>query len=268
MSLRASVDDGYRVTVIPARVGVLVTLLCAAAGCSTSSGVEVMSQQVRDHTDAPVPVVVSVTATATHVQGGASEPASRARALAPTSAQVRRTLARAVEAGSSTTHFNALSSARTFPDGHGRWLTALIAQRWPTGDGRGQVTFVWHDDRLVGTAERVEVLGINRITPAVGGVFVVSYLHYGPHDAYCCPSKPLFDVTYRWNGARLRASKAMPSGVNGWSKVTVPRLRSADEPLLGRRASPIAVSPSRHGRMLGAAPQRSRSIQTCTWMGT
>jgi hypothetical protein len=102
------------------------------------------------------------------------------------------------------------------PDGHGGWLTAVPAVRWPTADGFGQVVLFWHDRTFIGseTLARLPSLGPEAAALAIVKAgpdrIVIRFARYRPSDAMCCPSLRPIEIVYSWNGRSLRASASVP----------------------------------------------------------
>ncbi|WP_433455176.1 LppP/LprE family lipoprotein [Streptomyces sp. CA-142005] len=92
----------------------------------------------------------------------------------------------------------------------GSYLTAVIGTRSPSADGRGQLVFLWHGTTFVGLDSSSESLAIQAITPGKPGTIRVTYAHYGPDDALCCPSLAAVTIEYRWNGRGFTPSGMPP----------------------------------------------------------
>ncbi|MCO5994782.1 LppP/LprE family lipoprotein [Actinoallomurus rhizosphaericola] len=128
----------------------------------------------------------------------------------PDQAAIRRVLTRTVEAADPSTHFVSDRPPVTTPDGHGGTLTAVIGQRYPTADGKGQLVFFWHGTRFLGWDAVTETDAVREVT-AGPGRFRVTYLHYAARDPECCPSLPPAAVTYTWqDDGRLATAGTRP----------------------------------------------------------
>jgi hypothetical protein len=115
-----------------------------------------------------------------------------------------------VETGDPSEHFAPSSAPVTVADGSGGYLTAVIGTRSPSADGRGQLVFFWHGTTFVGWDSSSESLAIQAIAPGKPGTFRVTYDHYGPDDALCCPSLAAVTIEYRWNGRGFTPSGMPP----------------------------------------------------------
>ncbi|MCO5973334.1 LppP/LprE family lipoprotein [Actinoallomurus soli] len=125
----------------------------------------------------------------------------------PGQAAIRRVLTRTVEAADPSTHFVSDRPPVTTPDGHGGTLTAVIGQRYPTADGKGQLVFFWHGTRFLGWDAVTETDAVRAVTAGPGS-FRVTYLHYAARDPECCPSLSPAAVTYTWQDD----DRLVPSG--------------------------------------------------------
>jgi hypothetical protein len=122
-------------------------------------------------------------------------------------------MARTVEAADPSTHLVLDSRPVTTSDRHGGTLTAAVGQRYPTADGMGQLVFFWHGTRFLGWDAITETDSVRSVTGGPG-YFRITYLHYAPQDAECCPSLPPAPVTYTWeDSGRLVASGRRPQHV-------------------------------------------------------
>jgi hypothetical protein len=135
---------------------------------------------------------------------------------------VRRELHAASELNDQTEHFEPAWPILTTPDGYGGTLSVVGALRTPSGDGRGQAVFFWHDGKLVGAAPRYEALGIKDWRATGAGAFTVTYADYASGDAMCCPSR-FVTVRYKWNGRTLAPTTPEPSSIyDGNLRVRLP----------------------------------------------
>lgn len=152
--------------------------------------------------------------------------ASAAAPVRPSAAAIARVLAGTIEVapgGSARCKASACErlhqDGRTVvvADGHGGWLTAVPAVRWPTADGYGQVVLFWHDRVFLGseTLARLPSLGTEAASLAIvrsgRDRIVVRFARYRPSDAMCCPSLRPVEIVYRWNGRALKASAPVPA---------------------------------------------------------
>lgn len=115
-------------------------------------------------------------------------------------------------------HLRQDGKAVVVPDGHGGWLTAIPAVRWPTADGYGQYVLFWHNDTFVGsnTLATLPSLGKESVSLAIVGHgpnrVTIRYAVYKPSDPMYHPSLKPREIRYAWNGRRLEASAAVPEG--------------------------------------------------------
>lgn len=174
-----------------------------------------------------LPALLLAAASAWLGVGAALLPAASAAApVRPSAAAIARVLAGSVEVApgeSARCKANACErlhqDGRTVvvPDGHGGWLTAVPAVRWPTADGHGQVVLFWHDRTFLGseTLARLPSLGAEAASLAIvrsgRDRVVVRFARYRPSDAMCCPSLKPIEIVYRWNGRALKASAPVPA---------------------------------------------------------
>ncbi|HET7666666.1 MAG TPA: LppP/LprE family lipoprotein [Mycobacterium sp.] len=139
-----------------------------------------------------------------------------------TRAAVRGQLHAASEVNDPAEHFTPAWPLLNTPDGHGGTLSAVGALRTPSGDGRGQAVFFWHDGHLVGTAPRYEALGIKDWRVAGSGMFAITYADYASGDAMCCPSR-FVTIRYQWTGHALAPTSREPSSIyDGNLRVRLP----------------------------------------------
>lgn len=203
-----------RVTAVALLAAVLLAVT-AAAGCRSEQRTAVRppesSSPATPAGSAPNPVPSSpqpapATRTATPTTSAAAPSAG-----VPDRAAIRRVLTRTVEAADPSTHFTSVRPPVTTSDRHGGTLTAVIGQRYPTADGKGQLVFFWHGTRFLGWDAGTETDAVRDVTAGPGS-FRVTYLHYAERDPECCPSLPPATVTYTWqDGGRLAASGAPPA---------------------------------------------------------
>ncbi|MCO6009233.1 LppP/LprE family lipoprotein [Actinoallomurus purpureus] len=116
-------------------------------------------------------------------------------------------MTRTVEVADPSTHFTGDSRPVTTSDRHGGDLTAVVGQRIPTADGKGQLVFFWHGTTFIGWDAVTETDSIRRIT-AGPGYFTVTYTHYAAKDPMCCASLPPVTITYAWQDS----GRFVPSG--------------------------------------------------------
>jgi hypothetical protein len=144
----------------------------------------------------------------------------------PTTAQINKVLSEAVEVapgepanckGKTCERLHRLDTVVIVTDGHGGWLTAVPAERWPTADGYGQLVLFWHDRGFVGseTLAHLPSLGPEAVSLAIVGSgpdrIVIRFARYRPSDAMCCPSLKPMTIVYTWTGKDLKASAQVPS---------------------------------------------------------
>ncbi|GAA0345429.1 LppP/LprE family lipoprotein [Actinoallomurus spadix] len=198
-----------RVTAVALLAAVLVAVT-AAAGCRSEQRTAIRPPESASPAtpawSAPSPVPSSPqSAPATRTASAAAPSAG-----VPDRAAIRRVLTRTVEAADPSTHFASVRPPVTTSDRHGGTLTAVIGQRYPTADGKGQLVFFWHGTRFLGWDTGTETDAVRGVTAGPGS-FRVTYLHYAERDPECCPSLPPATVTYTWqDGGRLAASGAPP----------------------------------------------------------
>lgn len=155
----------------------------------------------------------------------AAGPAGAAGYVAPGRTAVASLMARAEEyaqsrSGAQATgeHLHPFGHAVVVPDGHGGWITAIPAVRWPTADANGQLVLFWHNRTFVGTSSLAAWpnLGQEAVQVAIVRVGVntiaVKYAVYKPTDPMCCPSLPAVRIRYSWSGSKIVASAKVPAG--------------------------------------------------------
>lgn len=126
-----------------------------------------------------------------------STPGSTPASGAPDQATIQSAMTRTVEAEDPTTHFAPVGSPVTASDRNGGTLTAVIGQRTPTADGKGQLVFFWQGNRFIGWDAETEAMSITKVAGG-NGYFTVTYVHYAAKDPFCCASLPPVNVTYVW----------------------------------------------------------------------
>lgn len=97
----------------------------------------------------------------------------------------------------------------TVSDGHGGYLTAVSAARFP-GDGHGMLVFFWHNQTFLGWDTDEETWTVS-LSAKGANVIDATYADYAPKDPACCPSLAPVTITYRWDGTRLSQSQTLPS---------------------------------------------------------
>jgi hypothetical protein len=170
-------------------------------------------------------LVAAALAALAAVVAPAAGPAGAAGYVAPGRTAVASLMARAEEyarsrSGTQATgeHLHPFGRAVVVPDGHGGWITAIPAVRWPTADAYGQLVLFWHNRTFVGTSSLAAWpdLGQEAVQVAIvrAGVntIVVKYAVYKPTDAMCCPSLPAVRIRYSWSGSKIVASAKVPAG--------------------------------------------------------
>ena len=142
----------------------------------------------------------------------ALNPAARAATGdAPTWAQVTGVMSRTVETSAPTVTFTPVGPMTSSPDGKGTGtITAVVGQRTPSGDGSGQVVFLWHNDTFIGYDSQAEKVGVTAVAATAGG-FTVSYPGYRVGDPLAKPSGRPVKATYTWTGSGFRASATPPT---------------------------------------------------------
>jgi hypothetical protein len=146
--------------------------------------------------------------------------------VAPSHTAVMKLMARANEVapeekagctGPHCEHLHPMGKAVVVPDGHGGWLTAIPAVRWPTADGYGQLVLFWHNKTFVGTDALTPLPNLGNEAFTVGVVragkdtVVLKYARYKSTDPMCCPSLPPVKVAFHWNGTKVVASEPVPA---------------------------------------------------------
>jgi hypothetical protein len=159
--------------------------------------------------------------------GGTAWVASAAKPAVPTAAQVNRILRAATEVGtggncpkgkSCAEHLHQMKRL-TVPDGHGGFLTAVLAVRWPTADGYGQYVLFWHDTTFLGSQNLTPLPKLGREATSIEAAKVrghgieLTFANYSPKNPLCCPSLKPVVSTYRWDGSRLVNSRRLPRSV-------------------------------------------------------
>lgn len=169
-----------------------------------------------DHA-APSPPAPTATASPAATTPSPTPPAPRASTASPAPATgtpsrsaIRRLMARTTEVAAPEGHFVLDREPVSVADGYGGTLTAAVGQRYPTADAHGQLVFFWHGTRFLGLDSVSESDTINDLRHGPTGTFHVTYAHYAPSDAECCPSLRPVTVAYHWNGSRLAASGTPP----------------------------------------------------------
>jgi len=214
----AVIDKNTSISVVRSRAAAVVLLTAvAAAGCrsekpspqpSTSSAPAMPAASASSPAPSsplPAPSTHSPTPTAS---------TSAPSVGVPDRAAIRRVMTRTVEAADPSTHFVSDRSQVTTSDRHGGTLTAAVGQRYPTADGMGQLVFFWHGTRFLGWDAVTETDSVRNLTSGPG-YFRITYLHYRPQDAECCPSLPPAAVTYTWqDSGRLVASGRRPQHIS------------------------------------------------------
>lgn len=140
----------------------------------------------------------------------AAPPSAGSRADVPSPSAIARVMTATAETDDASEHFAPSSAPVTVADGSGGHLTAVLGTRSPSADGHGQLVYFWHGTTFVGWDSSSESLAIQAITPGKPGAIRVTYAHYGPDDALCCPSLPAVTIEYRWNGHGFTPSGMPP----------------------------------------------------------
>jgi hypothetical protein len=133
-------------------------------------------------------------------------------AQAPTTAQITARLRHTIEIGTKGEYFRALGHPiKTIKDGRGTGtLTAVVGNRWPTADAKGQVVFFWHNQTFIGQSASYETTAVGKITSPALGTFIIPYARYKPTDPVCCPTLKPLKVTYSWSGHTLISNGVPP----------------------------------------------------------
>lgn len=163
----------------------------AGTGSPPTQGAGQEATAVPSGRPAPVPAIAPVA-------GGTLPPTER-----PTMTEISLRTSQTLEA--SGAHFIPVGEPLTIADGRSGSLTAVLAVRYGTADGIGQLVFFWHNATFLGWNE----LHPSRLVVAVvsprPGLFAVSYAQYAPRDPPTFPSLPSKTVSYAWDGSRLVA---------------------------------------------------------------
>ncbi|GAA4633104.1 hypothetical protein GCM10023196_069330 [Actinoallomurus vinaceus] len=208
------IENNARVSFVRPRAAAVVLLAAVtAAGCrpdKPSAQPPVFSAPATPTTAASSPVPSSPSPTAETRSPPPTASASVPAVGVPNRAAIRRVLARTVEAPDPSTHFVLDRRPVTTSDRQGGTLTAVVGQRYPTADGMGQLVFFWHGTRFLGWDAVTETDAVRGLTGGPG-YFRITYPHYAPQDAECCPSLPPAAVRYTWeDSGRLVASGTRP----------------------------------------------------------
>lgn len=92
-------------------------------------------------------------------------------------------------------------------------LSAVIASRWPTADGYGQVILFFRGTQFLGLNSLNEATSIHKLSPDGPHAFQATFANYTPTDALVDPTLPPVTVTYHITGNRIIPSRSLPSGV-------------------------------------------------------
>ncbi len=92
-------------------------------------------------------------------------------------------------------------------------LSAVIANRWPTADGYGQVVLFFRGTQFLGLNAMEEATSIQKLSPDGPQAFRVTFANYKPTDAMADPTLPPVTVVYRIIGNRIVPSRSLPPGV-------------------------------------------------------
>lgn len=84
------------------------------------------------------------------------------------------------------------------------------------------MVFFWHGQDFVGTDRHDAGEGIIALSSPGAATFIVRYEHWGPKDGHCCPSLPVVDVRYHWDGKRFAVQGRPPSdGYSLWGPIVM-----------------------------------------------
>jgi hypothetical protein len=132
-------------------------------------------------------------------------------------------MALTVEVANTSTTFMPIGNPVTVSDGASGTLTAIIGQRSPSADGKGQLIFFWHDTSFLGWNSDHETLDFGGLSAAGPGQIDAQVIVFGPNDPLCCPTSPPVTIAYQWNGQQIAPSGPPPAGA--LRPVQVRRLR-------------------------------------------
>jgi hypothetical protein len=170
-----------------------------------------------------VAVTTSVSTTAAVPVASSTTTSPRVSPVVPSISQISFELSRTVEIADRTTHFSANDDPVTVSDGAGGWLTGIVAGRFPTADGHGQLVFFWHNTTFIGLDSHVESIQIMRLVAAGTGTLTVRYTQYASTDALCCPSLAPATIDFHWDGHTMTSS-GVPPGHRAGEAATVTTL--------------------------------------------
>src|SRR5579871_4148213 len=135
-------------------------------------------------------------------------------AAAPTMKQINARLSHTIEIGVKGENFRITGHPLTVKDGRGTGtITAVIGQRWPTADAKGQVVFFWHNAVFSGMSANFETPEVLSHKSPAAGTFVITYARYKKSDPMCCPTLKPLKVTYAWSSNHTFISNGMPPKV-------------------------------------------------------
>jgi LppP/LprE lipoprotein len=156
--------------------------------------------------------------------GCLAPPAFGSARLAPR--QVIRHFMHATAEGGTGRRFQPVGPRHTIGDGVGGVVTAQVGMPDPTADGYGDLVFFFHGRRFLGWDSDRTALSIGRLA-VEGDAFRVPYANYRAGDPLCCPSQRPVEVSYRWDGKRIRARGTPPRPRGNAVRLISARVRRA-----------------------------------------
>ncbi len=130
--------------------------------------------------------------------------------------QIRAVMARTVETAQPMVHFAPADAALTVDDGRGAGsLTAIVGMRTSMNARVGQLVFFWHSipggkSVFLGWDSSDETGRVLRLASPGQGAFSITYAHFAPRDAACCPSLAPVRVDSGWSGSILISNGVPP----------------------------------------------------------
>jgi hypothetical protein len=97
-------------------------------------------------------------------------------------------------------------------------FTAVVAERAPTADGKGQIVVFFRGKTFASLALPGEVAALAGVKAAGPGEFVVGFVNYRSSDPLCCPSGTPRSIerTYRWDGRAFAPDSPVPANLTAY----------------------------------------------------
>lgn len=195
----------FRTLPIPLAALALALLACLLAGCGGGSDTGVVTDAQTTTVTRTVTTPQAPPTTTTATTATTPVPTTTGTTVPAPNPSAPLTLA-AAEAVLNRRGFATLTARDFRPD---QMLKVLLGVRRDAPEGRAQQAFFFVGDRFIGT-DTSDTSGSLSVTSQQNDRITITYGLYKPQDALGNPSDGSTDVTYRWTGAKLVPTGAIP----------------------------------------------------------